>query len=159
MIFATVGTQLPFERLIRALDRMAPAIGAPVIAQTGALSFAPAHIETHSVMAPTEFDERFRSAELIVAHAGIGTILMAKRHGKPLIIFPRRAALGEHRNDHQIATARSFAEEIGVHVAYEEEDLERLISERPLAPASDAPPAERAPLLQALNAFAHGLDP
>lgn len=36
MIFATVGTQLPFPRLIDALEALAPDLGEEVIAQIGA---------------------------------------------------------------------------------------------------------------------------
>lgn len=35
MIFVTVGMQLAFERLIAAMDALAPTLGMPVIAQTG----------------------------------------------------------------------------------------------------------------------------
>ena len=44
------------------------------------------------------------AAAAIVAHAGMGTILTALETGKRLLVMPRRAALGEHRNDHQLAT-------------------------------------------------------
>ena len=36
---------------------------------------------------------------MIVAHAGMGTIISAMQHQKPIIIFPRIAALGEHRTN------------------------------------------------------------
>ena len=35
MIFATTGTQLPFDRFIRMLDDLAPLIDEEIIAQTG----------------------------------------------------------------------------------------------------------------------------
>ena len=65
-----------------------------------------------------------RDADAIVAHAGMGTILSALELGKPLLVMPRVAALGEHRNDHQLATAKRFAETGHVAVA---EDAEALI--------------------------------
>ena len=36
MILVTVGTQLPFPRLIHHLDRLAPGLGRPILAQIGA---------------------------------------------------------------------------------------------------------------------------
>ena len=63
------------------------------------------------------------AAKAIVAHAGMGTILTALEMGKPLLVMPRRAALGEHRNDHQLATAHRFAELGRVNVAFDETEL------------------------------------
>jgi hypothetical protein len=37
--------------------------------------------------------------------------------------MPRRANLKEHRNDHQLATAKHFGARSGVYVAYAEEDV------------------------------------
>jgi UDP-N-acetylglucosamine transferase subunit ALG13 len=64
-----------------------------------------------------------RAADAIVAHAGMGTILTALELGTPIVVMPRRAALGEHRNDHQLATARRFAEQGSIAVAFDEEQL------------------------------------
>ena len=36
---------------------------------------------------------------------------------------PRRASLGEHRNDHQVATAKRFAEQGRIEVAFNEQEL------------------------------------
>ena len=40
------------------------------------------NIETHSSLAPADFEAVFQQARIIVAHAGIGTILMAKQTAK-----------------------------------------------------------------------------
>ncbi|MEO8617181.1 MAG: glycosyltransferase, partial [Luteolibacter sp.] len=72
---------------------------------------------------PAEFSELFRSASLIISHAGMGTILSALHFGKPILVMPKRAALGEHRSDHQVATARRMMELGRVNVAFDEVDL------------------------------------
>ncbi len=41
--------------------------------------------------------------------------------------MPRRASLGEHRNEHQLATARKMDELKFVNVAYDEQQLQNLI--------------------------------
>jgi UDP-N-acetylglucosamine transferase subunit ALG13 len=64
---------------------------------------------------------------VVVAHAGMGTILTCLELGKPILIFPRQAALGEQRNDHQLATAERFRERGDVHVAMEEDELAALL--------------------------------
>jgi UDP-N-acetylglucosamine transferase subunit ALG13 len=53
----------------------------------------------------------------------MGTILSAMEAGKPLLVMPRRAALGEHRNDHQMATAMRLEDRLGLAVAWDEEEL------------------------------------
>jgi UDP-N-acetylglucosamine transferase subunit ALG13 len=124
VIFVTVGTQLAFDRLIGAVDRWAAADGRPaVFAQIGPSVLAPRHIEHACFIPPEECADRMREATAIVAHAGMGTILTALELGKPVVVMPRRASLGEHRNEHQLATARRFAELGRVSVAYDELEL------------------------------------
>lgn len=109
MIFVTVGTQLAFDRLIVAVDAWAGAVGrTDVFAQIGPTAFRPANIEFEPFISPEEHRNRMGTADAIVAHAGMGTIIGALELGKPLLVMPRRAALGEHRNDHQMATVRRF---------------------------------------------------
>lgn len=127
MILVTIGTQLAFPRLIAAMDALAPTLGEPVVAQVGPDTEVRQYIETHSHLPPDEFDALFGDARVVVAHAGVGTILMAKRMQRPLIIVPRRYAMGEHRNDHQIATAREAIGITGVRVAWEIDDLPGLL--------------------------------
>jgi UDP-N-acetylglucosamine transferase subunit ALG13 len=117
MILATVGMQLPFDRLIRLIDVIAPELSCPVIAQIGEGRYRPANMEWQRSLRPSEFERLSRAATVIVAHAGIGTVLTARRLRKPLVLFPRREALGEHRNDHQVATARAMTGRPGIGVA------------------------------------------
>lgn len=53
----------------------------------------------------------------------MGSILTALEFGKRLVVMPRRSDLGEHRNDHQIATAKYFAMQGRILVAWNREDL------------------------------------
>lgn len=129
MIFVTVGVQLPFDRLIRAVDdwaaRQAPS--RDVVAQIGASRYVAKAIETHTFMSPASYRSMVEAAELIVGHAGMGSIITAFELGKPIIVLPRRAALGEHRNDHQLATARRMAAHANVSVADDEQALARML--------------------------------
>jgi UDP-N-acetylglucosamine transferase subunit ALG13 len=125
VVFLTVGTQLPFDRLVKAVDDWACAHPEhDVLAQIGPTGLCPRFIEWQSSISPAECERRMRDASLVVAHAGMGTVLSALEHGTPLLVMPRRAALGEHRNDHQVATARWLAGVPGVGVASDELELE-----------------------------------
>jgi UDP-N-acetylglucosamine transferase subunit ALG13 len=124
VIFVTVGTQLPFDRLIQAVDGWAAAgAGHKVFAQIGPTELRPGNIEARPFISPSECRELIRDADVVVSHAGMGTILSALELGTPVLVMPRLAALGEHRNDHQLATARWFAQERNVSVAFDAEEL------------------------------------
>jgi UDP-N-acetylglucosamine transferase subunit ALG13 len=133
VILLTVGTQLPFDRLVEIVDRAAPTLSEEVFAQIGESALEPANLSWHRNVDPNEFERQFIAARLIVGHAGVGTVLMALRHNKPLLVMPRRAALREHRNDHQLATCRALTDRPGVYVAYDEATLTDLLH-RDLAP-------------------------
>ena len=59
-------------------------------------------------MSPTEYKRRFTEADLVVAHAGMGTIINALELHKPMLMLPRLARFRESRNDNQVGTARHF---------------------------------------------------
>lgn len=138
MIFATVGTQLPFSRLILALADLSTQTTEEIIAQTGSSEqddIPPQpNLSLRKQMTPVEFEAAFVKARVVVGHAGIGTILSARKLGKPLVILPRRHSLGEHRNDHQLATAVQVAKLPGVHVAWQTEDLAPILLQADLEP-------------------------
>lgn len=54
------------------------------------------------------FEFLLRNVDVIVAHAGTGVALSALLEGKSPVLIPRRAARGEHVDDHQVAIAREL---------------------------------------------------
>lgn len=127
MIFATIGTQAPFDRFVRIIDEIAADLNEEIIVQAFKDRYEPKNVKVVDFLPPDEFNSLFAKARLIVAHAGMGTIISAMQQEKPVIVFPRIAALGEHRNEHQMATARQMDKMKYVYVAYDEEQLRRLI--------------------------------
>jgi UDP-N-acetylglucosamine transferase subunit ALG13 len=124
VIFVTVGSSMAFDRLVRAVDEWAGLHGrTDVFAQIGQSDYQPKHIKVAQFMDPPEFRELVRSANLIVAHAGMGSIITALELGKPIVVMPRREHLGETRSDHQVATARHFERQPNIIVAYDETEL------------------------------------
>ncbi|WP_299356624.1 glycosyltransferase [uncultured Shimia sp.] len=128
MIFLAVGTQLPFDRLARALDGWCAQTGRgrEVFGQIGKMgpeSFRPTHFEWQAQIAPDQFNTKMQQADVIVSHAGMGTIITALNLGKPLVIMARRAHLNEHRNDHQHGTVKRFREREGVFAVENEKEL------------------------------------
>ena len=128
MIFVTVGTQLHFDRLIAIVDLWASKANADVFCQTGESSINFKACKHSEFISPSEFEEYIKNCEILVAHAGIGSILSAIQYNKPIIIFPRKASLNEHRNEHQLSTARKFEGKPGIYVAYNEQELVGLLN-------------------------------
>jgi len=156
MILFTVGTQLPFDRLAKIMDRLAPNLNNSVFAQLGKSSrYSPMNMQYSSNLSPEEFNRKAHEAKLIVAHAGIGSILTARKYRKPIIIFPRLSSKGEHRNDHQLATCKQMCKTPGVFAAYDEERLLSLLlnEEVYLPPPLESVSLSKANLENAIRSF------
>jgi UDP-N-acetylglucosamine transferase subunit ALG13 len=124
MIFVTVGAQMPFDRLICAVDDWAGKRGREdVVAQIGKTGLRPAHIQWTAFLMPDEFRQRVAQADIVIAHAGMGSIITALELGKPILVMPRRGHLNETRNDHQVDTARQFLAQGRIEVALDEAEL------------------------------------
>lgn len=124
MIFVTVGSQMPFDRLIRTVDDWACRCQTPrLFAQIAGGDYVPRHMRWQRFISPAEYRRRIFESELIIAHAGMGTVLTALEFGRPLLVMPRRGGLGETRNDHQVATASRLAEAGYASVAMNEDEL------------------------------------
>ena len=124
MIFVTVGYQMAFDRLIEAVDLWAGAHpDTALFAQIGPSEFEPANMPYTEFMEPSEFVRRAQDCSVVVAHAGMGSILTALQYGKPILVMPRHAALNETRNDHQIATAARLGIRPGIEVAMDESEI------------------------------------
>lgn len=157
MILVTVGMQLGFDRLIEAMDRIAPTLDSEVIAQTGIGTYVPQNMTARQKIAPEEFEQLVVQSRLIVSHAGIGTVLTAMRFSKPIVLFPRRLDHGEHRNDHQVATVNNLDGRPGLLVAHEEGDLAPRIAEGLKMDAANQPVSPTAAMLQgAIARFIEG---
>jgi len=128
VIFVTVGHQWPFDRLIACVDAWASTRpDVEVVAQIGASSLKPRSIRWFNSVSPDEFNSLVKQCQVIVGHAGMGTILAAMQYGKPIVVMPRSALLGEHLNDHQIATARRLGRRPGIAVAMDEDALPAML--------------------------------
>ena len=124
LIFVTVGHQMPFDRLVAAVDSWAAANPEQeVFAQIGHSTLRPRHVRWAERIDPDEFQQRIRACEVVVGHAGMGTIMTALEFAKPVLVMPRRASIKETRNDHQVATASRLSGRPGIHVAKDEVEL------------------------------------
>jgi len=160
VIFVTVGHQMPFDRLVRAVDEWAASTGRDdVFAQIGGAEYRPRHIKHAAKIEPAEFRRRMAEADTVISHAGMGTILTALEMGTPILVVPRLGRLMETRNDHQVATAQRFKVLGKVEVAMDETELPEAL--RQLAGRSRNPTiqAQASPqLLDCIRGFIEGSD-
>ncbi|MBC01888.1 MAG: glycosyl transferase family 28 [Phycisphaerae bacterium] len=148
MIFVTVGYQMSFDRMIEAVDAWAADHpDADVFAQIGPTDHRPGHLPFTEFMDPAEFVQRVRESTVLVAHAGMGSILTALQYGKPIVVMPRRGDLQETRNDHQLATARKLADRPGIEVAMDETELARALDRLQNLEAAPTLPSTASPEL------------
>jgi UDP-N-acetylglucosamine transferase subunit ALG13 len=155
MIFVTVGSMFPFERMIRMIDEWAfqhPTY--ELLAQIGGGRFEPRHMRWQRIIPPNEYKKVVAACQLIIAHAGTGSVFTASEFRKPIVLIPRRAAQREHTTDHQLDTAKWLQSKEGIFVSWSEDDLVQTIEQAQQAvrnPPSLIPLSAPPPFLQRIR--------
>jgi UDP-N-acetylglucosamine transferase subunit ALG13 len=111
LLFVTVGATLPFDRLVQMVADLKAVGEIPeqVVIQTGANGLSPAGIETYKTLSFDEMQTRLRDADIVICHAGTGSLITALRAGCRIIAVPRERDRKEVYDDHQFEIAQSFA--------------------------------------------------
>jgi len=109
VIFATVGsTQIPFRRFMRALESLP---GERLFVQHGPVDPPPGAARANAFMQFPEMIESMEAAEVVVCHAGAGSVLCALRAGHTPVVVPRLKRYQETVDDHQVEFSRALAAE------------------------------------------------
>lgn len=124
-IVVTLGTYrgYDFSRLVRRLLDILPA-DAEVLWQTGETDVSAFGITGHYAIPEKDLSEAMREADVVIAHAGVGSAVAAFEVGKCPVLVPRRHALGEHVDDHQIQVAEELAGR-GLAISADADKLDR----------------------------------
>jgi UDP-N-acetylglucosamine transferase subunit ALG13 len=127
VIFVTVGTHhQPFERLLGALDRLDDEL----VVQYGP-GEPPAAQHAEPFMPFDEMLKRFREADTVITHAGVGSIICASREGHVPLVVPRRHDLGEHVDDHQVELTHALAKRGSVIAVWDVDALAETVAAAP----------------------------
>jgi UDP-N-acetylglucosamine--N-acetylmuramyl-(pentapeptide) pyrophosphoryl-undecaprenol N-acetylglucosamine transferase len=110
-----------FPRIIRRLLQILPS-DADVLWQTGDTDTSSFDIDAHYAIPEDRLIRAMRQADVVVAHAGVGTALAALEVGKCPLLVPRRKSLSEHVDDHQIQVAGELGGR-GLSVVSQADDL------------------------------------
>ncbi len=130
MIFATVGSMFPFDRLASGIDEWAGRSGYPdVLVQIGTGRYQPKHARWVRMLKPAEFTDAINACSLIVAHLGMGSVIAASQARKPLLLLPRQLALGEHTSDHQMDGVEWLRSRAGIWIAEDVPAMHRLLDD------------------------------
>ncbi len=105
VVFGT-SAKYPFSRLQHAVESVIDQLPRPILIQgrgIGRISIA--GVEVVEFVPREVFLQRLSGAELLVSHAGVGTVLDALGGGVRIIVMPREARFGEAADDHQLEFA------------------------------------------------------
>jgi len=126
MIFVTVGTEkFPFDRLIKIVDKKIEdkSIDDEVFMQIGVSNYEPKKCSWKRFIQFNETVNFIKKARIVIAHGGVGTILLCFTLNKIPLVFPRRKQYGEHLDDHQIKFTKRMEKQGKIFAAYNEVEL------------------------------------
>jgi UDP-N-acetylglucosamine--N-acetylmuramyl-(pentapeptide) pyrophosphoryl-undecaprenol N-acetylglucosamine transferase len=154
MGLVTVGTVLPFDRLVNGVAALRAEDGRPsrMIAQVGLGGTRPNGMEASENIAFEEMTSLLGRAKVVFCHAGNGSLMSALQAGCRIVAMPRRADLGEHWDDHQQEILRAFAARGVVEVAVDVDDLQPAL-ERALAKPAPRARNDHSALIERLRAL------
>lgn len=130
MIFVSLGTQkFPFNRLLELVDRLVAegVIEGEVFAQIGYSTYVPKNYSYSDFLPGADYNRCIAEADLIIAHAGVGTIMNCLSNRKKLIVVPRAKAYNEHVDDHQFEIAEEFGKKNYLLVAEDYDALKSVV--------------------------------
>lgn len=153
-LFFSAGSLLPMDRLLIALNNFViENKGYSCTGQIGNSQLTIDAFYTQKKFEEKEFNKHFKSADVIISHAGMGNILLAEELKKPIIVMPRRPDLNEAINSHQLHTVKGFTNKDTIYIVNDESELKAAIEwAKAWSPQKNAK-IERVKLINAINAF------
>lgn len=121
---------LPFDRLVQTMDNWAkhhPDVD--VFCQIGGGGYIPTNMRWSRILTGSDFRKKVAECELMVAHAGTGSVFSAFEAAKPILLFPRYADLLEHTTDHQLHTAAWLQKRSGIIIAERDSNIDLKIKD------------------------------
>ena len=124
-VFVSLGTIKPyrFDALVDAVTAVLRP-GDEVTWQLGVTTRSTLAGTAVAEMTAEAFDAECRAADVVICHAGVGTILRLLELGVRPIVVPRSAERGEHVDDHQHQVARALHDR-GLVIALQPDQIER----------------------------------
>lgn len=131
-ILVTIGSMVEkkFTRLFKIIDELCEdgvLDGKQITAQVGFDNYHSENFMCFDMISDENFKKLIDEADLIIAHAGTGTVTSSIKRGKKVIIFPRLAEYDEHYDNHQLDLADLFTAKGYVLQARTKDELKNCI--------------------------------
>lgn len=140
MVFVTVGSseEYKFPRLLQIIDELCDEgvlDEKDVVAQIGYTQYSPRNYLAFDMTSDEEFKSLVAKADIIITHAGTGSVTSALKAHKKVIIFPRQYKFKEHLDDHQLELAALFTDRGYTLTAMDKDELrDRLLNIKDFEP-------------------------
>lgn len=122
-IFVTLGTieGFPFDALVNAVLETGLA-DEHTVWQLGCTQFEGLPGTVHQLMSTDAYVACVRAADVVISHAGVGSLLVLLEEGVYPLLVARRGHRGEHVDDHQVQL-RGMVNDLGVGRVIDAEEL------------------------------------
>jgi UDP-N-acetylglucosamine transferase subunit ALG13 len=129
-IMTNIGTMFSFDRLTKEIDNLGNKKDFEIFAQIGNSKYIPKNIKFVDFMTPDEFSKEAEKQDIIISHAGIGSIIELLNLNKRIILFPRLKKYGEAIDNHQLEICKAFNKKYGIEYTINEKELIRIIKKK-----------------------------
>lgn len=131
MILIILGTQkFQFNRLLKEVDRLIAKkkINEDVFAQVGYSNYKPINFKYCKFLTYDLLQEYIKNSDIVISHAGTGSIMNSLKYQKKVIAVPRLAQYKEHVDDHQVQIIDEFNKLNLLEAVYNVDDLEKALN-------------------------------
>jgi UDP-N-acetylglucosamine transferase subunit ALG13 len=128
VILVTVGTnEARFDRLLEAVETIAD--GEEMLVQHGPSPVRPRGAQCIDYLDFDDINAEMRRARVVIAHAGVGSVIVALMNDRRPIVVPRLARFGEAVDDHQVPFGRRLHEVGLVRLVEDPADLAAAVAD------------------------------
>lgn len=154
MIVATVGTH--GQAFPRFFDIVRDLEGDDLLLQYGGGPEPPGFHHAVGFLPFGELMQRMEAASAVVTHAGVGSVLCARRAGHVPVVIPRLHQLGEHVDDHQAEFTRTLEAAGQVIAVWDHTDVREAVAMAEERKPTAKKPARPGPLHEAIRVALFG---
>lgn len=127
LILVCVGaSEYKFDRLLKIIDELCDENiidSKEIIAQIGYTNYTPRNYKYFELIGRDQFQEFIDSADIVITHAGTGSVIPALKAMKKVIVFPRIERFKEHLDNHQLELSDVFTKQGYTLTANNKEEL------------------------------------
>lgn len=128
MVLVMVGTQKQqFLRIFNMVENSKILENEEIIAQIGHTKFQSNKIKCFEFIENEKLQQYIKDAELIICHAGVGTIFECLHQNKKVIAVPRLQEFKEHVDNHQLEICEALEKEGYILVCKKDDDFDEIL--------------------------------